>query len=1308
MSLPDGDTQERSTFTASLATFNVTPPEPFTFKTPNDWPTWRKRFLRFRAASGLNDKAELSQVDALIYIMGEQAEYIYATLKLSPEDARKFDKVLEAFDAYFVPRRNIIFERAKFNTRVQQDGESVEEFVTVLHSMADLCNYGALREELIRDRLVAGLRDKKVSEQLQLDSELTLQKAITAARQRETVRLQQADLHKGNDATVHRLTTHKVSPGSDSRTLATRKIHAGTTRPSSKSASQKLCRWCGRDRHARQDCPAKDKICSKCKKKGHFSSVCLSAKQTQSAPDGTTAFLGVVAHGGTSKWQVPVLVQGIPLTFKVDTGADETVILESVFLKHFTGIRLEPPKRRLRGPDGKMLKVTGMTSLQTVFQGQESQQDIYVLKELPTCLLGQPAIDSLKVIPTIQMLSKASPFEEYATVFQGLGVLQGDYDTKLAPDARPFALSSPRRVPLPLYQKTKEELQRMEKLGVITPVMEPTAWCAPMVTVPKKSGGIRLCIDFTQLNRYVLREFHPIPSVEHSLAMLKNAKVFSKLDANSGFWQIPLSEQSKHLTTFITPFGRYSFNRLPFGISSAPEHFQKRVATLLKDLHGVLCHMDDILIWGANQIEHDHHLEAVMTRIQEAGMSLNKDKCICSVSQVTFLGHIVDGSGIRPDEEKVNAILKMTSPTDKTGLRRLLGMATYLTRFVPKVAELLQPLSCMLSSKQEFVWGAPQQEAFQKWKEILSTSPVLGIYDPAKETVVTADASSFGLGAVLRQKQDDGKYQVIAYASRILADVERRYAQIEKEGLALLWASEKFRDYLIGKKFLLETDHKPLVSLFSTKQLHDLTPRLQRMRMRLMRYTYEITYVPGKDLLAADALSRTPLRKTDGTDLTEEIECFVHYVETHLPGTARSLLDIQQEQEKDETCQHIIRFTRHGWPTRRDLGQDLKPFWLARHQLAVADSLLMHGTQIVIPKTCQQQILQLLHEGHFGLEKCTTRAKHAVWWPSINDDIAQTVKNCHECLQLKTNRKLPLITTDFPDRPWQKIAMDLFHCQGSWWLIVVDYYSRYPELVRLHSLSREAIVNHCKSIFARHGIPEVVISDNGPQFSQSSSSPFARFSTEYGFRHVTSSPGYPQSNGLAEVAVKIVKMSMKKTKDPYKSLLAYRASPLKNGYSPAELLMGRRLRTNVPVAQLQLVPYTPDYKKVAAFETKNKRDEERHYNRGHGVRELPPLGVGTDVWVIDLQRKGVVQGQTPQPRSYSVSTEQGEVGRNRTHLVPLPGQPEPSTSTVSAPQSSHLETDTSTDVPTDQQCTDTTHWHTKRGRCVIPPRKYQA
>ncbi|XP_064469660.1 uncharacterized protein LOC135384386 [Ornithodoros turicata] len=239
-----------------------------------------KRFLRFRAAFGLNDKAELSQVDALIYIMGEQAEDIYGTLKLSPEDARKFDKVLEASDAYFVPRHNVIFERAKFNTRVQQDGESAEEFVTVLHSMAYLCNYGALREELIRDRLVAGLGDKKVSKQLQLDSKLTLQKDIAAARQRETVRRQQAELHKGNDATVHRLTTHKVSPASESRRLATRKIHAGTTRPSSKAASQKLCRWRGRDRHARQDYPAKDKICSKCKKKGHFSSVCLSAKHT--------------------------------------------------------------------------------------------------------------------------------------------------------------------------------------------------------------------------------------------------------------------------------------------------------------------------------------------------------------------------------------------------------------------------------------------------------------------------------------------------------------------------------------------------------------------------------------------------------------------------------------------------------------------------------------------------------------------------------------------------------------------------------------------------------------------------------------------------------------------------------------------------------------------------------------------------------------------------------------------------------------------------------------------------------------------
>lgn len=530
--------------------------------------------------------------------------------------------------------------------------------------------------------------------------------------------------------------------------------------------------------------------------------------------------------------------------------------------------------------------------------------------------------------------------------------------------------------------------------------------------------------------------------------------------------------------------------------------------------------MDDVLVWGSNQEEHDERLRRVLQRLQETGVTLNHRKCSFQVEEITFLGHKIDRQGIRPDDAKTKAVREMCPPTSKPELQRMLGMATYLARFVPNLADVLQPLSSMLSSKQEFVWGPSQQTAFDKWKSILSSQPVLGIYDPASETVVTADASSYGLDAVLRQKRKDGKFQVIAYASRLLTETERRYAQIEKEGLALVWACEKYSDYLVGEEFTLETDHKPLVPLFSSKALDDLTPRLQRLRMRMMRYKYSITYVPGKELLAADALSRSLLQETGSLDLEQEVGAYVRQVRANIPVKELCLQWLVKNQKTDPVCQELCKYTQQAWPSRRDLNKDVKPFYEFRHQFTLEDNILLYTARIVVPAHCQQDALRLLHEGHFGIVKTQARAKHSLWWPGISRDVEETVKRCQRCIEKSSNRKMPLLPTDFPERPWQRVAMDLFYHQNKWWLIVTDYFSRYPEVALLSNLTSETVIGHCKSIFARHGIPEVVVSDNGPQFSRVKTSAFSTFAQEYGFQHITFSPHCPQSNGLAEAAVK--------------------------------------------------------------------------------------------------------------------------------------------------------------------------------------------
>uniref|UniRef100_A0A8C6MI96 ribonuclease H n=1 Tax=Nothobranchius furzeri TaxID=105023 RepID=A0A8C6MI96_NOTFU len=340
--------------------------------------------------------------------------------------------------------------------------------------------------------------------------------------------------------------------------------------------------------------------------------------------------------------------------------------------------------------------------------------------------------------------------------------------------------------------KVKQELARMEDLGVICRVEEPTDWCAGIMVVPKKSGAVRIFVDLTKLNESVRREKFILPSVEETLGRLAGSRIFSKLDANMGFWQIPLTEDSAKLTTFITTLGRFFFKWLPFGIASAPEHFQNRMATeLTEGLEGVVCPMDGVLMWGRTQEEHDARLHSVLTKILKAGITLNIAKCDLSKSKVSVLGHVVSASGISPDLAKTEEVKRMKVPTIVSELRSFLGMVNQLGKFIPQLAERDKPLRDLLSKKNCWMRGAEHVRAFRDLKDAPTAPPVLAMYDPNRECKVSADASSHGLGGVLLQRWDE-EWRPTVYMSRSLTPTEQRYAQVEKEALGLTWACERF------------------------------------------------------------------------------------------------------------------------------------------------------------------------------------------------------------------------------------------------------------------------------------------------------------------------------------------------------------------------------------------------------------------------------------------------------------------------------------------------------------------------------------
>ncbi len=412
---------------------------------------------------------------------------------------------------------------------------------------------------------------------------------------------------------------------------------------------------------------------------------------------------------------------------------------------------------------------------------------------------------------------------------------------------------------------------------------------------------------------------------------------------------------------------------MPFGIHSAQEIFHKRVNHLFEDLEGVETDIDDILVWGRTIEEHDQRLKATLDRTKLIGMTLNPDKCKLRVTEVTYLGHKLTGEGVRPDQSKVEAIINMPAPQNKAGVQRLLGMVNYLAKFIPGMSEITAPLRELLKKNVPWHWTEKHQEAFEKIKEILSTNRVLRYYDVTKPVILQTDASSKGLGAVLLQ---DGF--PIAYASRSMTATQVRYAQIEKELLAVVFACERFHQYIYGKTVEVHSDHKPLESILK-KPLATAPARLQRMLLRLQKYDINLVYKQGKLLQVADTLSRAQLAETAEEISEEEMRSQVHLIHSSLPCSNEILEEVRQETSRDPLLQKIVQVLHKGWPlSKKAFPDDLKEYWKHRSELSENGGIILKNQRIIIPSVLRGKILEKLHQGHPGIEKTKQRVRRTV------------------------------------------------------------------------------------------------------------------------------------------------------------------------------------------------------------------------------------------------------------------------------------------------------------------------------------------
>ena len=1266
-----------------------------------NWKRFKRLWTNYEIASRLRTQTSELRTATLLTCIGPDILEIYDGLPFAnDEEKTNVDKVIELLEAYFIGETNEIYEAYVFNQKVQEVGESFDSFLTTLRSLAKTCNFGSMLDRMIRDRVVVGIRDNATRKKLLAENKLTLNKCIDICRASETTSKQLKEMTQTEE--VSAVTTGNPK----SKNFASKKFAN-----QNKSLPLIRCKFCHKTHPRKKElCPAWQRECSQCGGMNHFPVACSSLKASKQhnakrvhsieqeflkCNDGEGSdddYLFSVESVGTlhvnnspKKLYANMCLRDETVKFQLDCGATVNILPADIYQKVYNDpnmTRLQKTQTTLVMFNKSELKPLGCIKVETLNPKNEQcfLTEYTVVSNGHTALLGAQSIQQFGLITVntdnIMSVSDAIPAQpdvvsEFEDVFSGEGKLPDKLHLEIDKSVPPVVLPV-RKVPFAVQEPLRQELERLVTKGILEPVDVPTDWVSSMVVVKKANGKLRLCIDPKPLNQALRRNYYPLPVIDDLLPQLTNAKVFSVVDAKNGFWHVQLDEESSLLTTFGTPWGRYRWTRMPFGISPAPEEFQRRLEHALEGLDGVKPIFDDILIFGAGQTQaealsdHDIKLRALFERCRTKGIKLNKEKLKLRLPEVKFMGHVICQDGLKPDPDKVQGIREMPTPTSKQDVKRLLGMVNYLQKFMPNLSEATAPMRDLQKETNQFHWDEQVQgRSFEQLKEILSAAPVLKFFDPTDDVELQCDASERGLGACLMQGG-----QPVAYASRSLTDTEANYAQIEKEMLAILFGVERFEQCVYGRPVLIQTDHKPLESIFR-KSLLSAPKRLQRMLLRLQKFDLHVEYKKGSEMYLADTLSRAfQVCKGTQKDAVEDVV----YIEEMRGNTERELESInmiqylpvseetqaliQQATESDATLRELKSIIRKGWPpTREEASASIRDYFPFREELSLQNGLVFKGERLVIPTSVREDMLTKIHASHIGIQGCLRRAREVMYWPGMNKDVEQCAAKCEVCNSKPAAQgKEPMICHEIPSRPWEKIAVDLFELNGTEYMVTVDYYSSFFEVDRLTTKKAEEVIKKLKAHLSRHGIPDQLISDNGQPFASDS---FQEFANTYSFDHVTSSPTYAQSNGKVENAVKTAKSLLEKAakskQDPYLALLAWRNTPSETlSTSPVQRLFSRRTKTLLPTSNQLLKPKIPE--DVNQKMKLQKAKQSMHYNRG--AKELEELRPG-DVVRIQPQKTQFGKKEWTQARvegkvdirSYQVRTEDGRAyRRNRRHL----------------------------------------------------------
>ena len=1261
------------------------------------WKRWKRAFHLYVASKGITNQAQ--KVALLLHSGGMELQEIFYTLAPEDEAQNNFDNCVAILDKYFTPKVNVPFERHGFRQMAQLQSETIDQFVCRLRQKAVSCEFDKV-DEAIRDQLIEKCRDpelrKKFLEKAQ-DGTLTVLQDVARVHESVILQMQSLEISSKDDQ------VNAVRPVNPKWRKNKMKKKKKPDKKDVRPGEHQKCYRCNETGHFAHSCPALNKTCNKCGFTGHLAVCCKTknpkrppsgrhnpnvngAYQVEEGSDQRDAYAFAVNDGNKTSGIIHLKVGGVELKdVLIDSGASCNLVNKATWesLKQ-QGVKCTSQKcskKLFAYGQTEPIEVLGTFEAEIYCEDSAKSclDEFTVVKGPGKTLLGKYTAEKLNVLRvgppstplacTITSEGDAGDvLKDFADIFQGVGKLK-DFQLKLHINKNVKPVAQPvRRLPFGLRDKVDKKLDELLQEDIIEEVpCGPTEWTSPLVVVPKPDGDIRICVDMRRANGAIERERHPIPTIEEVLHDLNGSTVFSKLDLRWGFHQIELDEESRQITTFVTHRGLYRYKRLMFGITSAPEKYQKIVSDVLQGCEGVANIADDVIVHGCGIEQHDKNLLAVLDRLRQCGLTLNPNKCQFRLPKLTFFGHDLSKSGVTPSEEKVAAVQNAKPPKNVAEVRSFLGLVQYCAKFLPNFAQEAEPIRQLTRKDEPFVWKEVQQQSFEKLKYLLTRAETLAYFKNDCKTRIVTDAGPTGIGAVLTQFQD-GVWRVISYASRNLTDVERRYSQTEKEALALVWACERFNLYVYGRDFELETDHKPLECIY--KSTSKPSARIERWVLHLQSYNFQVVYRPGKTNIA-DALSR--LNSLDQKDRSGEETDAVKMIAEESTPVVLTAKEVERASEEDPELTSVRHYIQSG-----DWSQCKMPHFLCvKNELCVLGKLVLRGTRIVIPQSLRKQVLHLAHEGHQGIVKMKSRLRTKVWWPKMDTDAERICKSCHGCQVVSGFcTPEPMQRVEPPTGPWQDVAIDVLGPlpSGESLLVVVDYYSRFFEVVIMRSTTSQKMIEALTPIFVRYGYPFTLKSDNAAQFV---SEEFEEFLSKNGIEHRKSPPLWPQANGEVErqnrtllKVLKIAQVEGKRWKDELnKFLLAYRTTPHSTtGMTPASLMFGRELKTKLP----ELRPNKSLLDESIRDRDWNHKLSSKLYADKQRNATFNPVVPGDKVLLKNTKSPGKLAPKF-EPQPYTVQTKEGQeltlkadngtlYRRNSSFVKPYntPGEPESS------------------------------------------------